>query len=55
MLPLAAILAVLDSQTSQPDAARALFEPELRILHEFRGEAAGDQFGWIGRNAGDAA
>jgi len=33
--------------------ARALFEPGLRVLHEFVGEAAGDQFGWIGRNAGD--
>jgi len=30
-----------------------LFRPELRVLHEFVGEAAGDQFGWIGRNAGD--
>src|SRR5262245_62683622 len=35
------------------DASRPLFEPELRVLHEFVGEAAGDQFGWIGRNAGD--
>lgn len=34
-------------------ADRALFEPELRILHEFVGEAAGDQFGWLGRNVGD--
>jgi len=33
--------------------ARPLFQPELRVLHEFVGEAAGDQFGWIGRNAGD--
>jgi hypothetical protein len=33
--------------------ARPLFEPELRVLHEFVGEAAGDQFGWIGRNVGD--
>jgi hypothetical protein len=32
---------------------RPLFEPELRVIHEFVGEAAGDQFGWIGRNAGD--
>ena len=32
---------------------RALFEPELRVLHEFVGEAAGDQFGWLGRNVGD--
>lgn len=35
------------------EAARPLFEPELRVIHEFVGEAAGDQFGWIGRNAGD--
>ncbi len=39
-----------DDQAAPP---RALFEPELRVLHEFVGEAAGDQFGWIGRNAGD--
>jgi len=32
---------------------RSLFEPELRVLHEFVGESAGEQFGWTGRNAGD--
>lgn len=32
---------------------KPLFQPELRVLHEFVGESAGDQFGWIGRNAGD--
>ena len=32
---------------------KPLFQPELRVLHEFVGERAGDQFGWIGRNAGD--
>src|SRR6185436_6475414 len=34
-------------------APRPLFEPMPRVLREFDGEAAGDQFGWIGRNAGD--
>ncbi|HED65331.1 MAG TPA: hypothetical protein ENJ09_07230 [Planctomycetes bacterium] len=29
------------------------FEGEVRILFSFEGEAAGDQFGWSGRNAGD--
>lgn len=42
-----------DSSPASAAKARALFEPELRVLHEFVGEAAGDQFGWIGRNAGD--
>jgi len=32
---------------------KPLFQPEPRVLHEFVGETAGDQFGWIGRNAGD--
>ncbi|MEQ1891142.1 MAG: FG-GAP-like repeat-containing protein [Planctomycetota bacterium] len=32
---------------------RPLFEPALRVIHEFVGEAANDQFGWTGRNAGD--
>jgi hypothetical protein len=51
---LTSILA-LALQTAEASAAalRPLFEPELRILHEFVGEAAGDQFGWIGRNVGD--
>ncbi len=47
---------VVPQQTASASAAekaRPLFEPELRVLHEFVGEAAGDQFGWIGRNAGD--
>ncbi|NOT28978.1 MAG: hypothetical protein HOP15_00860, partial [Planctomycetes bacterium] len=34
-------------------STRPLFEPAVRVLHEFVGESAGDQFGWIGRNAGD--
>jgi hypothetical protein len=34
-------------------AARPLFEPELTVIHEFVGEAPGDQYGWIGRNIGD--
>jgi len=42
-----------DPAPASAAAARALFEPELRVLHELVGEAAGDQFGWIGRNAGD--
>jgi len=30
------------------------FRRDVRVLLRFEGEAAGDQFGWIGRNAGDA-
>lgn len=36
--------------------ARELADPFVepaRIIHEWRGEAAGDQFGWIARNIGD--
>ncbi|MEM9595966.1 MAG: FG-GAP-like repeat-containing protein, partial [Acidobacteriota bacterium] len=29
------------------------FVEEVRVLHEWRGEAAGDEFGWIARNLGD--
>lgn len=29
------------------------FVETVRIIHEWRGEAAGDQFGWIARNIGD--
>ncbi len=29
------------------------FAEDVEILHEWAGEAAGDQFGWIARNAGD--
>ena len=32
--------------------ARPFVEP-VKIIHEWRGEAAGDQFGWIARNIGD--
>jgi hypothetical protein len=28
-------------------------EPTARIIHEWRGEAAGDEFGWIARGVGD--
>jgi len=28
-------------------------EEGVRVIHEWRGEAAGDQFGWIARNVGD--
>jgi hypothetical protein len=28
-------------------------EPDARIIHEWRGEAAGDEFGWIARGIGD--
>ena len=49
------VLSILSLQQSQAAAAaaRPLFEPEIRVLHEFVGESAGGQFGWIGRNAGD--
>jgi hypothetical protein len=45
------LLALQSSATATE--VRPLFAPELPVLHEFVGEAAGDQFGWIGRNAGD--
>ncbi len=56
LVPLASLLLAASPQQSASapaPAVRPLFEPELRVLHEFVGEAAGDQFGWIGRNAGD--
>lgn len=34
------------------DFERPFVEP-VKIIHEWRGEAAGDQFGWIARNIGD--
>lgn len=34
------------------DFERPFVEP-VQIIHEWRGEAAGDQFGWIARNIGD--
>src|SRR5262245_8848966 len=52
LLPISSLLFVPQSAVLA-SAPRSLFEPELRVLHEFVGEAAGDQFGWIGRNAGD--
>lgn len=47
-----------DDARSEPSTVPASGEPirfleQVRILHEWRGEAAGDQFGWEGRNAGD--
>lgn len=29
-------------------------EPDARIIHEWRGDSAGDEFGWIARGIGDA-
>jgi hypothetical protein len=40
-----------------PDKVRfepPFVEPDARIIHEWRGEAAGDEFGWIARGIGDA-
>jgi hypothetical protein len=34
------------------DFERPFVEP-VHVIHEWRGEAAGDQFGWIARNIGD--
>ena len=34
------------------DFEKPFFEP-VQIIHEWRGEVAGDQFGWIARNIGD--
>lgn len=55
LLPLVCFASPQGPSTAAAESAkpRPLFEPELRVLHEFVGEAAGDQFGWIGRNAGD--
>ena len=36
----------------EADFAHPFVEP-VRIIHEWRGEAAEDQFGWIARNIGD--
>lgn len=36
---------------AQPD--RLWVEPGVVVIHEIRGEAPGDQFGWIARNLGD--
>jgi len=36
---------------AQPD--RPWVEPGVVVIHEIRGEAPGDQFGWIARNLGD--
>lgn len=40
-----------------PDKIRyspAFVEPDVRIIHEWRGESAADEFGWIARGIGDA-
>ena len=47
------VLALAPSVQGTAAAPAPLFVPELRVIHEFVGEGAGDQFGWIGRNAGD--
>lgn len=47
---------IRDSQAYRsllPIGAAATFLEPVRILLELRGEASGDRFGWIGRNAGD--
>jgi hypothetical protein len=53
MISIAFFPTLLLTSPQEPAWPRALFVPELAVLHEFVGEAAGDQFGWIGRNAGD--
>jgi hypothetical protein len=37
----------------RPADFRNPFVESVRVLHEFRGEAKGDQFSWIARNIGD--
>ena len=37
----------------KPAQPSHFFGKEVRLLYMFEGEAAGDQFGWEGRNAGD--
>ena len=37
-----------------PSPEEELFEGDVRVLFTFVGESPGDQFGWEGRNAGDA-
>lgn len=39
---------------AEPPADEHPFRGDVRVIHTFVGEAAGDQFGWIGRNIGDA-
>jgi hypothetical protein len=48
-----ALVGLVPQQEASAPVARTLFEPELTVIHEFVGEAAGDQYGWIGRNIGD--
>lgn len=41
------------SLPNHPVGRPATFVEDVEVLLELEGEAAGDQFGWIGRNAGD--
>ncbi len=43
----------LASLMPSPDELRDPFVEKTRIIHEWDGEAAGDQFGWIARDIGD--
>ena len=36
-----------------PDWSKPFLEPDAVILHEWRGEHANDQFGWVAEDAGD--
>lgn len=52
--PLALVLAPLQQGLPQhPVGEPATFVEDFEVLLELAGEASGDQFGWIGRNAGD--
>ncbi|MEO6324847.1 MAG: FG-GAP-like repeat-containing protein [Thermoanaerobaculia bacterium] len=42
-----------DALLPKPEDFENPFVEPVKILHEWRGEAAGDQFGWIARNLGD--
>lgn len=51
MLLAALLAAPFACQDASPDTGFAV--PGLRVLHDWRGDAAGEQFGWVARNAGD--
>ena len=43
----------LETFLPQPDDFKNPFVEEVKIIHEFDGEGANDQFGWIARKLGD--
>jgi len=45
--------ATLAPTPAPPGDASAFLESDVEILHEWRGEAPGEYFGWVARHAGD--